>query len=80
MARLKTTARRDGDDYIVNGQKMFITSGYRADFYTVAVRTGGDGLGGISLLMIERERPGFERTKFEKDGLVGLRHRRLVFR
>jgi len=68
VARLKTTARRDGDDYIVNGQKMFITSGYRADFYTVAVRTGGEGLGGISLLMIERERPGFERTKLKKMG------------
>ena len=68
VARLKTTARRDGDDYIVNGQKMFITSGYRADFYTVAVRTGGDGLGGISLLMIERDRPGFERTKLQKMG------------
>ncbi len=68
VARLKTTAKRDGDDYIVNGQKMFITSGYRADFYTVAVRTGGEGLGGISLLMIERERPGFERTKLKKMG------------
>ena len=68
VARLKTAARRDGGDYIVNGQKMFITSGYRADFYTVAVRTGGEGLGGISLLMIERERPGFERTKLKKMG------------
>jgi acyl-CoA dehydrogenase len=68
VARLKTTARRDGDDYIVNGQKMFITSGYRAGFYTVAVRTGGEGLGGISLLMIERELPGFERTKLQKMG------------
>ena len=68
VARLKTAARRDGGDYIVNGQKMFITSGYWADFYTVAVRTGGEGLGGISLLMIERERPGFERTKLKKMG------------
>ena len=68
VAQLKTTAKRDGDDYIVNGQKMFITSGFRADFYTVAVRTGGEGLGGISLLMIERDRPGFERTKLKKMG------------
>ena len=68
VAQLKTTAKRDGDDYIVNGQKIFITSGVRADFYTVAVRTGGEGLGGISLLMIERDRPGFERTKLKKMG------------
>jgi acyl-CoA dehydrogenase len=68
VARLKTTARRDGEDYIVNGQKMFITSGFRADYYTVAVRTGGEGLGGISLLMIEREREGFGRTKLSKMG------------
>jgi hypothetical protein len=68
VARLKTTARRDGDDYIVNGQKMFITSGCRADYYTVAVRTGGEGLGVVSLLMIEREREGFGRTKLSKMG------------
>ncbi|MDP6345778.1 MAG: acyl-CoA dehydrogenase family protein [Alphaproteobacteria bacterium] len=68
VAALKTTARRDGDDYVVNGQKMFITSGFRADFYTVAVRTGGPGLGGISLLLIERDRPGFDRTKLKKMG------------
>lgn len=68
VANLKTTARRDGDDYVVNGQKMFITSGMRADFYTVAVRTGGPGLKGISLLLIERDRPGFARTPLKKMG------------
>jgi acyl-CoA dehydrogenase len=68
VANLKTTARREGDHYIVNGQKMFITSGMRADYYTVAVRTGGSGMGGVSLLLIERDRPGFSRTKLRKMG------------
>jgi alkylation response protein AidB-like acyl-CoA dehydrogenase len=62
VARLQTSARRDGDDYVVNGQKTFITSGMRADYYTVAVRTGGLGAAGVSLLLIERDRPGFSRT------------------
>lgn len=68
VANLRTTAKRDGDDYVVNGQKMFITSGMRADYYTVAVRTGGPGLKGISLLLIERDRPGFSRTPLQKMG------------
>jgi acyl-CoA dehydrogenase len=55
VASLKTTARREGDHYVVNGSKMFITSGMRADYYTVAVRTGGPGAGGVSLLLIERD-------------------------
>ncbi|MDX1452912.1 MAG: acyl-CoA dehydrogenase family protein [Oleiphilaceae bacterium] len=66
VASLKTRAVRDGDDYIVNGSKTFITSGHRADYYTVAVRTGGDGYGGISLLLIEADRPGFSRGKYLK--------------
>jgi len=68
VANILTTARRDGDDYVVNGSKMFITSGMRADFYTVAVRTGGPGAGGVSLLLIERDRPGFTRTELKKMG------------
>lgn len=63
VANIKTKAVKDGDHYIVNGSKTFITSGHRADYYTVAVRTGGDGYGGISLLMIERDTPGFTRGK-----------------
>ena len=43
-------ARRDGDHYVVNGEKTFITSGMRADYITTAVRTGGEGAGGVSLL------------------------------
>lgn len=68
VANLRTTARRDGDHYIVRGEKTFITSGMRADFYTVAVRTGDAGMGGVSLLLIERDRPGFTRTKLDKMG------------
>jgi acyl-CoA dehydrogenase len=59
VANLKTRAVRDGDCYRVNGSKTFITSGLRADFYTVAVRTGEPGFAGISLLLIEKGTPGF---------------------
>ncbi|HEX8631579.1 MAG TPA: acyl-CoA dehydrogenase family protein [Catenuloplanes sp.] len=60
VAALRTRAVRDGDDYVVTGTKMFITSATRAHFFTTAVRTGADsdGAGGISLLLIERDRPG----------------------
>ncbi|XVQ08644.1 acyl-CoA dehydrogenase family protein [Spirillospora sp. CA-255316] len=59
VAGLRTTAVRDGDHYVVNGAKLFITSGVRADFVTTAVRTGEPGYGGISLLVIEKGSPGF---------------------
>jgi len=59
VASLATRAERDGDHYVVTGAKAFITSGSRADFITTAVRTGGSGHGGISLLVIERGTPGF---------------------
>src|SRR5262249_3434999 len=68
VANLKTTARRDGEHYVVNGSKMIITSGMRADYYPVAVRTGGPGAGGVSLLLIERDRGGFGRSKLKKMG------------
>lgn len=68
VANIRTTARREGDHYIVRGEKTFITSGMRADYYTVAVRTGEPGLGGISLLLIERDTPGFSRTPLRKMG------------
>ncbi|MDJ0959477.1 MAG: acyl-CoA dehydrogenase family protein [Acidimicrobiia bacterium] len=63
VAGLSTTAVRYGDEYLVNGAKTFITSGCRADQYTVAVRTGGEGHSGISLLVIEAETPGFSRSE-----------------
>ena len=59
VAGIRTTAVRDGDSFVVNGSKTFITSGVRADFVTTAVRTGGPGHGGISLLVIEKGTPGF---------------------
>ncbi|WP_059007481.1 acyl-CoA dehydrogenase family protein [Streptomyces specialis] len=59
VAGLRTTARRDGDQYVVNGAKTYITSGVRADFVTTAVRTGEPGAGGVSLLVIEKGTPGF---------------------
>jgi acyl-CoA dehydrogenase len=63
VAGIRTRAVRDGDHYVVNGAKTFITSGCRADFVTTAVRTGGEGHGGISLLVIERDTPGFSVSK-----------------
>jgi acyl-CoA dehydrogenase len=63
VASLRTTAARDGDHFVVNGAKTFITSGCRADIVTTAVRTGGEGYGGISLLVIERGTPGFYVSK-----------------
>lgn len=59
VASLRTRAVRDGDHYVVNGAKTFITSGTRADYYTVAVRTGAEGYAGVSMLLIERGTPGF---------------------
>jgi acyl-CoA dehydrogenase len=59
VAGIRTTAVRDGDSYVVNGAKLYITSGVRADFVTAAVRTGEPGFGGISLLVIEKGTPGF---------------------
>ncbi|HUK04640.1 MAG TPA: acyl-CoA dehydrogenase family protein [Burkholderiales bacterium] len=68
VANLLTRAVRDKNDFVVTGEKTFITSGMRADYFTVAVRTGGPGAAGVSLLLIERDRPGFTRTKLDKMG------------
>lgn len=68
VANLRTTARQDGDHYVVNGEKTFITSGMRADWLTVAVRTGGAGPSGVSLLLIPGDAPGLSRTKLKKMG------------
>ncbi|MDQ0042946.1 acyl-CoA dehydrogenase family protein [Variovorax boronicumulans] len=73
VAALRTTARResagDGDHYVLNGEKTFITSGMRADWITVAVRTGeGRGAGGISMLLLPGDTPGLSRTRLTKMG------------
>ena len=57
-AALTTRAVRDGDDYVVDGVKAWVTHGGHADFYTVMVRTGGAGAGGISCLLAPADTPG----------------------
>ena len=59
VAAIRTTARRDGDDYVINGAKTFITNGTRADFITLAVRTGGEGYNGVSLVILPTDVKGF---------------------
>ena len=69
VASLRTTARRDGADLIVNGTKTYITSGARADFVVTVVRTGPPGGSGLSLLVVEKGTPGFTVTRtLEKMG------------
>lgn len=71
VAALRCTATRDGSDYIINGEKVFITSGMRADYITVAVRTGeagSKGSGGISMILVPTDTAGLSRTRLEKMG------------
>jgi acyl-CoA dehydrogenase len=68
VANLRTTARREGDDFVINGSKTFITSGMRADFITLAVRTGGPGAAGVSLILVEGQPEGLQRTPLKKMG------------
>ncbi|MEL7367524.1 MAG: acyl-CoA dehydrogenase family protein [Myxococcota bacterium] len=66
VARLKTTARRDGDDYVLNGTKTFITGGMKGDYFVVGARTGDPGLQGVSLFFVEANTPGFSRSELER--------------
>lgn len=68
VANIKTKAERTNSGFVVNGEKTFITTGMRADYLTVAVRTGGEGAGGLSFLLIEADRPGVTRTRLKKMG------------
>jgi acyl-CoA dehydrogenase len=69
VGHLRTTAVLDGDHYVVNGAKTYITSGVRADYVVSAVRTGGPGAAGVSLLVVEKGTPGFEVSrKLDKMG------------
>ena len=69
VGHLRTTARRDGDDYVLNGAKTYITSGVRADYVVTAARTGGPGAAGVSLIVVEKGTPGFEVSrKLDKMG------------
>lgn len=71
VANLKTTAEDKGDHYILNGEKKWITQGAYADFYTVACRTGGPGMGGVSLLLVERSMPGVTARYMDCQGMWG---------
>jgi acyl-CoA dehydrogenase len=66
VAQLATTAVRDGDHYIVNGSKTFISGGMRANWVSTAVRTGGKGAKGVSMLLIPTDAEGFSRTLLDK--------------
>eukprot|EP00026_Physarum_polycephalum_P005504 Phypoly_transcript_05539.p1 GENE.Phypoly_transcript_05539~~Phypoly_transcript_05539.p1 ORF type:complete len:541 (+),score=94.44 Phypoly_transcript_05539:246-1868(+) len=72
VAHLKTEAKKtaDGKYYIVNGEKKWITNGIWADYFTVAVRTGGEGMGGVSLLLIERTMPGVSTRRMDCQGVA----------
>jgi acyl-CoA dehydrogenase len=69
VGHLRTSARWDGDSYLVDGAKTYITSGVRADYVVTAVRTGGPGASGVSLIVVDKGTPGFEVTrKLDKMG------------
>ena len=70
VAAMRTTARRDGDDYVINGQKVFITGGFSADLLVLACKTDPSaGARGVSLILVETDRPGFSRGRMlEKIG------------
>ncbi len=70
VANLRTSARREGDHYIISGEKTFITSGMRFDWISLAVRTDADnkGAGGISMIAVPGDAPGISRTKLHKMG------------
>lgn len=68
VARLRTLATRDGDHFRIHGEKVFITSGVRADFLTVAVRTGEAGARGLSMIVVPGDVPGLRRTPLAKMG------------
>lgn len=70
VAALRTTARRDGDDYVIDGEKVFISSGLRCDWLTLAARTDPQsrGANGISLIVVPMDRPGVSRSALHKMG------------
>jgi acyl-CoA dehydrogenase len=66
VAQLQTTARLEGDHYVVNGSKTYITGGMNANWFTTAVRTGGEGSGGVSTLLIPADAEGVSRTALDR--------------
>ena len=68
VANIQTKAARDGDHYVLSGQKAFITNGSKADYVVVAARTGGEGFSGISLIVVEKDTPGFTTNRMRTVG------------
>mmetsp|Transcript_6679 Transcript_6679/g.11437 ORF Transcript_6679/g.11437 Transcript_6679/m.11437 type:complete len:423 (-) Transcript_6679:32-1300(-) len=68
VANMRTTAVREGDHLIVNGNKTFISGGMHADYFTTGVRTGSNGIGGVSLLLIPRDLPGVTTSRLKTQG------------
>ena len=66
VARMKTTARKDGNEWVLNGSKTFITGGMQASYFVIGARTGKEGLGGLSLFFVEADTPGFTRSSIDK--------------
>jgi len=66
VANLQTTARRDGNHFMLNGSKTFITGGMTSDYFVIPARTGGAGLNGISLFFLDADTPGFSRQPLDK--------------
>ncbi len=66
VANMKTSAKRDGNHFVINGSKTFITGAMTSDYFVVGARTGGSGLKGISLFFVEADRDGFSRVPLDK--------------
>lgn len=66
VANMQTHAHRDGDEWVINGSKTFITGGMKSDFFVVGARTAEGGLSGISLFFVDENTPGFSRTPLDK--------------
>ncbi|MBQ74568.1 MAG: acyl-CoA dehydrogenase [Gammaproteobacteria bacterium] len=80
VVNLQLKADQDGDDYVLNGSKMWITNGPDASTYVIYARTGSDGAGGISAFIVERDTPGFTPSpKLDKLGMRGSNTSELVF-
>eukprot|EP00451_Oxyrrhis_marina_P011273 CAMPEP_0204320076 /NCGR_PEP_ID=MMETSP0469-20131031/7457_1 /ASSEMBLY_ACC=CAM_ASM_000384 /TAXON_ID=2969 /ORGANISM="Oxyrrhis marina" /LENGTH=419 /DNA_ID=CAMNT_0051301331 /DNA_START=20 /DNA_END=1279 /DNA_ORIENTATION=- len=69
VANIRTTATRKGDKFILSGEKKWITNGIFADYFTVACRTGGPGMKGISMLLVEKTMPGIVCKKMDCQGV-----------
>lgn len=80
VSGIRTRATRDGDDWILNGSKIYITNGVRADWYLVVARTSDDQWGGMTLFLVEKEMPGFSvGRKLKKLGMLSSDTAELFF-